>query len=119
MDEDDVGSKKRKNKPKRGREWEMTRSFQLGWLSKYPFMVPVGIGNANDTGKVTLAKCNICSWKCGRAKMLQLKIDTIEKHIGKVYEKQIIDEKEKPIVRWKSKEECLHVRYVAYYQKHE
>ena len=71
-----------------GCEWEMTRNFQLGWLSKYPFMVPVGIDNANNIEKETLAKCMICSWKCGRAKTLQLKIDTIEKHIGKDNEKK-------------------------------
>lgn len=50
--------------------------------------------------------------------MLELKISTIEKHIGKVYKKQIIDGKEQSIVWWKSKEECLHVRYAMDYEEH-
>jgi hypothetical protein len=40
-----------------------------------------------------------------------MKLDTIEKHAGKVYEKKIVDGKEKSIVRWKSSEECRHVKY--------
>jgi hypothetical protein len=36
----------------------------------------------------------------------QRKLDTIEKHVGKVYENKIVDGEEKSIVKWKSSKEC-------------
>jgi hypothetical protein len=47
----------------------------------------------------------------------QMKLDTIEKHVGKVYENKIIDGEEKSIVRWKYSEECRHVKYVDEYNE--
>ena len=41
---------------------------------------------------------------------LSLKIDTIEKHMGKFYGKKIIDGEEKSFIRWKTKEECQHIK---------
>jgi hypothetical protein len=35
-----------------------------------------------------------------------MKLDTIEKHVGNVYENKIAVVKEKSIVRWKYSEEC-------------
>lgn len=40
-----------------------------------------------------------------------------KKHIDKFYEKQIKDRKEKSIIRWKSKEECLHVKHALEYDE--
>ena len=41
---------------------------------------------------------------------MQLKIDTIEKHMGKVYENKIIDGVAKSVIRRKTKEECQHIK---------
>lgn len=61
----------------------MTRSFKIDWVAKYPFIEPV----PNNDEQPTECRCKICSWKTKREKKMQLKLDTIEKHIGKVYEK--------------------------------
>jgi hypothetical protein len=47
-----------------------------------------------------------------------MKLDTIENHVGKVYEKKIVDGEEKSIFRWKSSEECQHVKYADEYNKY-
>ena len=47
-----------------------------------------------------------------------MKLDTIAKHVGKVYEKKIVDGKEKSIIRWKYSKECRHVKYVDEYNKY-
>jgi len=47
-----------------------------------------------------------------------MKLDTIEKHAGKVYVKQIENGEEKSITKWKSSEECRHVKYQEEYNKH-
>jgi hypothetical protein len=47
-----------------------------------------------------------------------MKLDTIEKHVGKVYENKIVDGKDKSIVRWKSFEECGHVKYADEYNEY-
>lgn len=100
-----------------GHKWEMKKNFQLDWLPKYPIFQAVE--KANKYKQPTKCKCMICSWKCKRDKKMQLNIDTIQKHISKVYKKQIIDEKEQSVVRWKSKEECLHVNYVMEYEENQ
>lgn len=92
----------------------MTRSFKIDWVEKYPFIEPI----PNNDEQPIKCRCKIYSWKTKREKKMQLKLDTIEKHIGQVYEKQIIDEKETPVVRWKSKEESLHVKYATEYEEH-
>lgn len=43
---------------------------------------------------------------------LRLKIDTIKNHMGKVYKNKSIDVVEKSVKRWKTKEECQHVKNV-------
>lgn len=45
-----------------------------------------------------------------KEKRLQLKLDTIEKHIGKVYKKEKMDGVEKPVVVWKVGDICQHVK---------
>ena len=47
-----------------------------------------------------------------------MKLDTIEKHVGKVYENKIVDGEDKSIVRWKSSKECRHVKYVDEYNEY-
>ena len=47
-----------------------------------------------------------------------MKLDTIEKHAGKVYVKQILNGEEKSINKWKSSEECRHVKYQEEYNKY-
>ena len=47
-----------------------------------------------------------------------MKLDTIEKRAGKVYVKQIVSGEEKSITKWKSFEECRHVKYQEEYNKH-
>jgi hypothetical protein len=45
-------------------------------------------------------------------------LDTIEKHVGKVYENKIVDDKDKSIIKWKSFEDCRHVKYVDEYNEY-
>ena len=47
-----------------------------------------------------------------------MKLDTIEKHVGKVYVKQIENGEEKSITKWKYSEECRHVKYQEEYNKY-
>ena len=44
---------------------------------------------------------------------MQLKLDTIEKHVGKIYETSTVDGKEIKVVRYKTKEQCQHKRNIA------
>lgn len=46
-----------------------------------------------------------------------MKLDTIEKHAGKVYEKKIVNGEEKSIIRWKSSDECRHFKYIEEHNK--
>jgi hypothetical protein len=84
-------------------QWDIGRGFQPDWVSKFPFIDPLPPKNEKEKTQVI---CNICSWKLGTPTTFQMKLDTIEKHVGKVYENKIIDGEEKSIVRWKSFEEC-------------
>ena len=47
-----------------------------------------------------------------------MKLDIVQKHAGKVYEKKIVNGKEKSIVRWKYLEECRHSQCVEEYKKY-
>jgi hypothetical protein len=96
-------------------QWDIGRGFQPDWVSKFPFIDPLPPKNEKEKPKV---RCNICSWKLGTPMTFQMKLDTIEKHVGKVYEKKIVDGKEKSIVRWKSSEECRHVKYADEYNEY-
>ena len=78
--------------------WDISiRNFQIDWASKYPFIEPVH--NPKEGEPLVECKCMICTRINKKEKRLQLKIDTIEKHMGKVYEKKIIDGVEKLIIR--------------------
>ena len=54
-----------------------------------------------------------------KEKRLQLKIDTIEKHVGKVYKKETIDGVEKSMLTWKTKDNYLHIRNTKIYDLHQ
>jgi hypothetical protein len=47
-----------------------------------------------------------------------MKLDTIEKHVRKLYENKIVDGEETYVVRWKYFEECRHVKYANEYNKY-
>jgi len=47
-----------------------------------------------------------------------MKLDTIEKHARKVYDKKILNGEDKYIIRWKYYEECQHVKYEYEYKKY-
>lgn len=46
-----------------------------------------------------------------------MELDTIGKHVGKVYENKILNGEKKSIMRWKYSEECWHVKYIEEYNK--
>ena len=96
---------------KSNKDWHLDMSiknFQIDWASKYPFIEPVC--NPKEGEPQVECRCMICTSINKKEKKLQLKIDTIEKHMGKVYEKKIIDGVAKSIIRWKTKEECQHIK---------
>ena len=77
--------------------WDLSkRNFQLEWVEKYWFIEPVP--NPNDGEPPTECRCKICTEITKKEKRLQLKIDTIEKHVGKVYKKETIDGVEKSML---------------------
>ena len=85
-------------KSKKDQHWDVSiRNFQIEWASKYPFIEPVC--NPKEGEPVIECKCTICTRINKKEKRLQLKIDTIENHIGKIYEKKIIDGVEKLVTR--------------------
>ena len=47
-----------------------------------------------------------------------MELDTIEKHAGKAYDKEIVNDEDKSIIRWKYSEECRHVKYEDEYNKY-
>ena len=96
-------------KSNRNHNWYVSiKNLQIDYASKYPFIEP--ICNTKEGETLIECRCMICSRINKKEKRLLLKIDTIEKHTGKVYEKQIIDEVEKSITRWKTKEGCQHIK---------
>ena len=46
-----------------------------------------------------------------------MKLDTIEKHVGKVYDKKIANDENKSTTRWKSLSQCQHIQYEEEYNK--
>jgi hypothetical protein len=102
-------------KRKKG-QWDIGRQFQSEWVSKFPFIEPIPPTNEKEASREV--RCIICSWKLGKTVKLQMKLDTIEKHAGKVYDKEIVNGEEKSIIRWKSSEECRHVKYEDEYNKY-
>lgn len=63
-------------------------------------------------------KCKICTEISKKEKRLQLKLDTIEKHVSKVYKKETIDGIEKSVVTSKMKDNYLHIRNAELYELH-
>ena len=80
-------------------QWDAGRQFQSEWASRFPFIEPITSINENEVAREV--KCIVCSWKLGKTIKLQMKLDTIEKHAGKVYVKQIENGQEKSITKWK------------------
>ena len=87
-----------KSKKAKYRLWDISvRNFQIDWASKYPFIELVH--NPKEGEPLVECRCMICTRINKKEKRLQLKIDTIEKHMGKVYEKKIIDGVENSVIR--------------------
>jgi len=110
-------SRKVSSKRKKG-QWVVGRKFQPNWVSHFPFIEPLSPIVQTGSKVVREAKCLVCSWKQGRDVHLQLKIDTIEKHVGKIYEKKILNDKETCTVRWKTTNKYKHICYSQLYEKH-
>ena len=92
------------------------RKFQDDWVSSFPFIEEIRPTKVNVV--LRKVRCIVCSWKSCKAMQFQMKLDTIQKHAGKVaYEKKIVNGKEKSIFRWKSLEECRHIQCVEEYKK--
>ena len=85
-------------------------------MEKYCFIEPVA--NPINGEPPIEYRCKICIEITKKEKRLQLKIDTIEKHIGKVYKKETIDGVEKSMITWKKRENCLHIRNAKIYELH-
>lgn len=64
-------------------------------------------------------RCKICIEITKKEKRLQLKIDTIEKNVGKVYKKEIIDGVQKSMLTWKEKDNYLHIKNAKIYELHQ
>jgi len=107
------GDTNHSRKRKKG-QWTIGRKFQDDWLSSFPFIEEIPSTN-EDLREV---KCLACSWKSCKVVKFQMKLDTVQKHAGKVYEKKIVNGKEKSIFRWKSLEECRHSQCVEEYKKY-
>lgn len=100
-------------KRKKGR-WDFGRQFQSDWVSRFPFIEPIPPTNKNETSREV--KCISCSWKLGKVVKLQMKLDTIEKHVGKVYDKKTGNDEKKSTARWKS--DSRHLQYEEEYNKY-
>jgi hypothetical protein len=84
----------------------MARRFKFDWEEKYPLIEPME--NQFLGEPLVECKCTICSWKYKKEKWLELKLDTIEKNFGRIYETSTVDGKEIKVVRYKTKEQCQH-----------
>ena len=72
----------------------------------------------NDESPVE-CRCKICIEITKKEKRLELKIDTIEKHVNKFYKKETIDGVKKSMLTWKTKDNCLHIRNAEIYELHQ
>ena len=93
-------------KMKKG-QWDIRIKFKFDRVSRYPFIEPIPPANENETSRDF--KCISCSWKLGKVVKLQMKLDTIEKHVENVYDKKVANDEKKNIARWKSLNECQHL----------
>ena len=48
---------------------------------------------------------------------LYMKVDIVEKHVGKVYDKEIVNVENKSTARWKYLSQCRHIQYEEEYNK--
>ena len=99
LDSDTNHSRKRKKD-----QWTVGRQFQDDWVSSFPFVEEIPPTNVNED--LREVRCIVCSWKSCKVVKFQMKLDTIQKHVGEVYENKIVNGKAKSIVIWKSFEEC-------------
>ena len=73
-------------KSKKDQHWDISiKNFQIYWALKYPFIE--NVHNPKEGEPLVECKCTICTRINKKENRLQLKIGTIEKHMGKVYEK--------------------------------
>ena len=86
-------------------------------MEKYSFIELVA--NLIDGEPLVEWRCKICTEITKKEKRLQLKIDTIEKYVGKVYKKEIIDGFKKSVLTWKTKDNCLHIKNAKIYELHQ
>ena len=93
------------------------RNFQLEWVEKYWFIEPVP--NPIDGEPPIECRCKICIEITKKEKRLQLKLDTIKNHVGKVYKKKTIDRVEKFVLTQKKKDNYLHIRNAKIYELHQ
>ena len=89
---------------------------QIEWVEKYWFIEPVP--NPTDGEPPNECRRKICTEITKKEKRLQLKIDTIEKHVSKVYKKETIDGVEKSVLTWKTKDNYVHIRNAEIYELH-
>ena len=74
--------------------------------------------NPNDGEPPAKYRCKICTKVTKKEKRLELKIDTIEKDVDKVYKEETIDGVEKSMLTWKTKENYLHIKNAKIYELH-
>ena len=110
MQGDTVHSLKRKKV-----QWDIGRKFKFDWLLRYPFIEPISPTNENDTSQEV--KFISCSWKLGKVVKLQRKLDTIKKHVGKVYDKKTVNDENKSTYRWKYVSECRNLQFKVEYNE--
>ena len=46
-----------------------------------------------------------------------MKVDIVEKHVGKVYDKEIVNVENKSTARWKYLSQCQHLQFAEQYNK--
>ena len=108
LDENITWNGKRKANSKKDHGQDLSQNFQFNWASKYPFIEPVP--NLIEGEPLAECRCKICSMINKKEKRLQLKLDSIEKHIAKFYKREKIDGVGKLVVVWKMVDTCLHVK---------
>ena len=94
-------------KRKKG-QWDIGIKFKFDWVSRYPFIEPIPPTNENEASREV--KCISCTWKLGKVVKFQMKLDIIETHVGKVYDKKVVNDKNKSTAIWKSNVEISNMK---------
>ena len=89
--------------------------LKFDWVSRYPFIEPIPLEKENETSREV--KYISCSWKLGKVLKLQMKLDTIEKHVGKVYDKKVANDEKKSTTRCEYFSQCRHLQFEDEYNK--